>query len=49
MHDELLVEAPVEEAKKVKEILETEMSGAAELLVPLEVEVEEGSNWYEAH
>ena len=49
VHDELLVEAPVEEAKKVKEILETEMSGAAELLVPLEVEVEEGSNWYEAH
>ena len=49
VHDELLVEAPVEEAKMVKEILETEMSGAAELLVPLEVEVEEGSNWYEAH
>ena len=49
VHDELLVESPVEEAEKVKEILETEMSGAADLLVPLEVEVEEGSNWYEAH
>ena len=49
VHDELLVEAPVEETEKVREILEQEMAHAAELAVPLEVEVEEGSNWYEAH
>ena len=49
VHDELLVETPVEETEKVREILEQEMAHAAELAVPLEVEVEEGSNWYEAH
>ena len=49
VHDELLVEAPVDEKEKVKEILGKEMSQAAQLAVPLEVEVEEGSNWYEAH
>ena len=49
VHDELLVEAPAEETEKVREILEQGMAHAAELAVPLEVEVEEGSNWYEAH
>ena len=49
VHDELLVEAPVDEKEKVKGILGKEMSQAAQLAVPLEVEVEEGSNWYEAH
>ena len=49
VHDELLVEAFVEEADRVKQILKEEMSGAANLAVPLEVEVKEGTNWYEAH
>lgn len=49
VHDELLVEAPEEEKDAVKKILQEEMSGAAELAVPLEVDVREGMNWYEAH
>lgn len=49
VHDELLVEALEEEKDTVKQILREEMSGAAELAVPLEVDVKEGRNWYEAH
>ena len=49
IHDELLIEAKKEEVEIVTEILKTEMSSAAELHVPLEVEVEIGNNWDEAH
>lgn len=47
IHDELLIEAPKEEAAQVAELLRTEMMKAAELKVPLEVEVKTGANWYE--
>lgn len=49
VHDELLVEALMEEKEAVKQILLEEMPKAAELLVPLEVEVLEGMDWKEAH
>ena len=49
IHDELLVEAPVSEKERAREILEEEMRNAADLRVSLEVEVGEGSNWYNAH
>ncbi len=49
IHDELLVEAYPEEAEQVKQILHDEMKNAAHTAVPLEVEVEEGTDWYEAH
>ena len=49
IHDELLVEALISEKEQVKEILETEMRGAADLLVPLEVGMAEGENWLDAH
>ncbi len=49
VHDELLIEAPIEEEEIVKEILYTEMKGAAKTEVPLEVEVEVGKDWFEAH
>lgn len=49
IHDELLIETKKEEVEIVTEILKTEMSSAAELYVPLEVEVEIGNNWDEAH
>lgn len=49
VHDELLVEALEEEKDTVKQILQEEMSGAVKLAVPLEVDVKEGKNWYEAH
>ena len=49
VHDELLVETKIEEKEQVKKILEEEMFHAMELKVPLEVDVQEGENWYEAH
>ncbi len=47
IHDELIIEAPFDEAEKVKRILEEEMSSAADLAVPLQVETHEGNSWYE--
>ena len=47
VHDELLIEAKTEEIDQVKEILITEMKGAADMSVPLEVEVNTGMDWYE--
>ena len=47
IHDELLIEAPEEEASLVAELLQNEMMAAAELSVPLSVEVKTGDNWYE--
>ena len=49
IHDELLVETYLEEKEAVKEILSREMKQAARLDVPLEVDVEEGTDWFEAH
>lgn len=48
IHDELIVEAPEQEAEQVREILEREMSGAAALSVPLEVSAGIGVRWYDA-
>lgn len=48
VHDELLVEAHQTEVEIVKEILETEMKQAADLKVPLEIDMSIGKNWYEA-
>ena len=47
IHDELLIEAPAEEAEAVAKLLKTEMMAAADLSVPLSVEVKTGDNWYE--
>jgi DNA polymerase-1 len=49
VHDELLVETPIEESGQVAGILREEMAKAADLSVPLVVEVEQGASWYEAH
>jgi len=48
VHDELIVESPLERVEQVKAILLEEMRGAYELDVPLEVEVGVGANWFEA-
>lgn len=48
VHDELLVETHLSEKDAVAEILKNEMIHAAELLVPLEIDLHEGMNWYEA-
>lgn len=48
VHDELLIETKMEEQAIVKEIMERQMDHAAELLVPLVVDVHAGHSWYEA-
>lgn len=48
VHDELLVEAAEGEETFVYRILQEEMNQAAELKVKLEVDINEGKNWYEA-
>ncbi len=49
VHDELLIETYEEEKEQVKKILDEEMHRAADLFVPLEIDMEEGRNWYDAH
>ena len=48
VHDELLVEAAVDEVETVKQILLEEMQGAADLDVCLEIDMHTGNSWYEA-
>lgn len=48
IHDELLLEVPMEEKEEVSNLLKECMESAATLKVPLIVEVEEGKNWYQA-
>lgn len=47
VHDELIVDAPSDEAEQVKNILKTEMENAASLSVPLNVDISVGANWME--
>ena len=47
VHDELIVEAKDEIVPRVKEIIKREMEGAAQLSVPLIVDVTVGKNWLE--
>ncbi len=49
VHDELIVECPVEEIEKASQILREEMEQAAQLSVPLTADVNQGQNWLEAH
>jgi DNA polymerase-1 len=48
VHDELLIESPIEEVKKVQDILINEMENAVNLKVPLTVDAHVGENWFEA-
>ena len=48
VHDELLIETYIPELKQVEEILKEEMERAADLKVPLLVDMHTGNNWYEA-
>jgi len=48
VHDELIVEAPVEEADRVAEILDYEMENAVKLRVRLAADVHSGKTWFDA-
>lgn len=45
VHDELIFEVDSAEADEVEEIVTTRMAGAADLTVPLEVQLGHGTNW----
>ena len=49
VHDELVFDVPKSEAEAVSALVREHMEGAVELAVPLEVEVQTGANWLEAH
>lgn len=48
VHDELIVEAPADEAMRVAMLLQEEMEHAANLDVPLVAEASVGQTWYDA-
>ena len=47
VHDELVIDAFIDEKDEVRNILVDKMQGAAKLSVPLTVEVKESYNWYD--
>ncbi len=48
VHDELVLEVPEAECEAVGKLVRAEMSGVAELAVPLVVDLGSGADWYEA-
>ena len=49
IHDELLIETYEDELDQVKEILSDKMQHAVSLRVPMEIDLNTGSTWYDAH
>ena len=49
VHDELVFEVPPHEMETVTKLVKKIMEGVWELKVPLEVNIETGANWSEAH
>lgn len=48
VHDELIIEAPENEAQKASEILKEEMENAVQMQVPMTAEVHCGKTWFDA-
>ena len=48
IHDELILEAPDNEAERAAKMLVEEMESAAKLKVPLTVESNIAKNWFDA-
>ena len=49
VHDEMMIEAPIDEVEDVKELLKRNMDNVIKLKVPLVADVVEATNWYDAH
>ena len=49
VHDELVFDVPKDEVEALTVLVREHMEGAVELAVPLDVEVETGVHWLEAH
>ena len=48
VHDELIIESPVDEKEEMKKILKGKMENAVKLIVPLTVDLNTGESWYDA-
>ncbi len=48
VHDELVIDCPIEEQEAVANLLKEEMEGAVQLSVPLTVDIGIGKTWFEA-
>lgn len=48
VHDELIIDTKIDEKEEVQEILKSSMENATKLIIPLNVELSEAINWYEA-
>ncbi len=48
VHDEIILEASRDDAKRAAELLSEAMRGAADLSVPLDIEILTGENWLES-
>ena len=49
VHDELVFDVYKEELESLKEIVKDKMINALPLCIPIEVNLNTGSNWLEAH
>lgn len=49
VHDELVLEAPADEAEAVADLVVREMSGAVQISVPLKVDAKIGETWMDAN
>lgn len=49
VHDELVFDAHIDEIEEVSALIREKMEHAIELAVPLEVEIDKGNNWLDAH
>ena len=47
VHDEMMIEAPIEEKDQVTQILKQSMESATTLKIPLIAEISEALNWYD--
>ncbi len=47
VHDEMMIEAPIEEQEEIQKIVKNSMETAAKLKVPLIAEISEANNWYD--
>ena len=47
VHDEMMLEVPIEEQQEIQEIMKKCMESAADLKVPLVAEISEANNWYD--
>jgi len=47
IHDELIIDCPAEEARRVEKLLAEHMEGVLDLAVPLRADVKTGHSWYD--